>query len=61
MGKLVFVLLFDHVVFLAQSVIQYAVPDIPENVDLHVQRNRYLEKFLLYKVTFETVEKVVKS
>lgn len=50
LAKFLFILIFEHVVFFTQSVIQATIDDIPENVNLHVQRNRYLEKFMLFKV-----------
>ncbi len=42
--KLAFVLIFEHVIFSFQALIEYMAPGVPEEVNLHVQRNRHLSK-----------------
>ncbi len=42
--KLGFVLLFEHAIFGVQHLIQYVVPDVPEDVTSHVQRGRHISK-----------------
>jgi hypothetical protein len=42
--KAAFVLAFEHFVILTQGFIQYMIPDVPEKVELHIQRARYAER-----------------
>ncbi len=42
LAKLAFVLVMEHTVFGLQCVIQYAIPNVPGDIALHLQRNRYI-------------------
>lgn len=48
--KLAFILAFEHLVFMVHGVIQYLNRDLPDDVNLHVQRSRQLNRFQNYKV-----------
>lgn len=50
LSKVVFVLVFEHLVFFILMIIQYVIPDVPDSVTLHVARNRYVNKIAAYKV-----------
>lgn len=52
-GRLFFVLVFEHVVFFIQGIIAYLIPDMPEQVQVKIQRENYLAKQALYKHEFE--------
>uniref|UniRef100_A0A914XQP7 Anoctamin n=1 Tax=Plectus sambesii TaxID=2011161 RepID=A0A914XQP7_9BILA len=49
LSKMVFVLVFEHLVFFIMALIQYIMPDVPENVTLHIARNRYVNMVAAYK------------
>lgn len=50
LSKMVFVLVFEHLVFFILMIIQYAIPDVPDSVTLHVARNQHVNKSAAYKV-----------
>ncbi len=43
-GKLCFVVAFEHLVLLVQALIQYLIPDVPEHVTLRQQRETFLHR-----------------
>ena len=43
-ARLIFVVLFEHVVFGLQNFIDWAVPDIPEKLQLKIRREKYLAR-----------------
>lgn len=44
LAKATFVLVFEHTVSLVQAFIQYVIPDVPEEVELHAARVRYVHR-----------------
>lgn len=50
--RLAFVILFEHVVFFIGRLIGFAVPDVPESVDIKLRRERFLAKQALSENEF---------
>jgi anoctamin-7 len=42
--RLVFVILFEHLVFLFCKLIDLVIPDIPEKLEIKIKREQYLAK-----------------
>ncbi len=49
MIKVGFVPLFQNVVLIFQGLLEYLTTDLPQDVVLHVQRNRYVWKETAYR------------
>ncbi|WP_411023050.1 anoctamin, partial [Salmonella sp. s51228] len=47
-AKLVFVLLFEHVVFMVSAFIAFLIPDVPTSIKNQILRERHLTKETLF-------------
>ena len=48
MGKVAFVLIFEHVIMVLRDVIAWSVPDVPRSVTLSVKKEAYWVQKALY-------------
>ena len=50
LARVVFVIVFEHVVFLTRDCLAWIVPDVPKHVATNIKRETYLGKKALYGV-----------
>ena len=48
LGKVAFILIFEHVIMLLRDVIAWCIPDVPRSVDLKIKREAYWVQKALY-------------
>lgn len=60
-ARLFFVLVFEHVVFLIQGFVEYIIPDVPDHVQVKIQRENFLAKQALYNYEFGGTSASVKN
>lgn len=54
MSRVVFVICFEHLVFLLMLLIDYFIPDVPDDVDVRIKRERYLARQVQFKSQFDS-------
>jgi len=58
LAKVVFVLVFEHVVYFARDLVIWLVPDVPSQVRVNVRREAYLGKKALYDKELERTKEL---
>ncbi len=52
-ARVVFVVVFEHLIFVLMGLIDYFIPDVPEEVEIRLKREKFLARQALFDAQFE--------
>lgn len=53
LARLVFIIAFEHIIFLLMGLVDYFIPDVPEAVETRLRREKFLARQALFNAQFE--------